>query len=117
MAIVRNEARNRQRGSLRFARLRRRAASLTPRPPIDSTEEAVLAHQRRLATAQAVAGLPENLRLVVTCRYLLELSEAETADALGCPVGTVKSRLSRGLERLRRDLSAVFAEEVSGAER
>ncbi|MEP6667443.1 MAG: sigma-70 family RNA polymerase sigma factor [Nocardioidaceae bacterium] len=112
MAIVRNEARNRRRGALRFARLRRRAAAMAPVLPQRSTEEVVLAHQRRLATAEAVARLPEHLRLVVTCRYLLELSEAETADALGCPVGTVKSRLARGLDKLRTDLSADPAEGV-----
>jgi RNA polymerase sigma-70 factor (ECF subfamily) len=37
----------------------------------------------------------------VTCRYLLELSEAETAAVLSWPTGTVKSRLSRALDRLR----------------
>jgi RNA polymerase sigma-70 factor (ECF subfamily) len=112
MTIVRNEARSRQRGAMRLLRLRRRAASLTPIAAEASTEEAVLAHRSRLDTAGAVARLPTALRLVVTCRYLLELSEAETADALGCPVGTVKSRLSRGLDRLRRDLAADAPEEV-----
>ena len=38
---------------------------------------------------------------MIACRYLLELSEAETAAALGCRRGTVKSRLSRAMERLR----------------
>ena len=38
---------------------------------------------------------------MIAYRYLLELSEAETAEALGVRTGTVKSRLSRGLERLR----------------
>jgi RNA polymerase sigma-70 factor (ECF subfamily) len=112
MTIVRNEARSRQRGAMRLLRLRRRAESLTPVAAEASTEEAVLAHRARLDTARAVARLPTALRLVVTCRYLLELSEAETADALGCPVGTVKSRLSRGLDRLRHDLAADAAEEV-----
>jgi RNA polymerase sigma-70 factor (ECF subfamily) len=53
----------------------------------------------------AVAALPEKFRLVVTCRYLLELSEDETAQTLGWPRGTVKSRLSRALDRLRSDLA------------
>ena len=41
---------------------------------------------------------------MIACRYLLELSEAETAAALGVPRGTVKSRLSRALERLRQEV-------------
>jgi RNA polymerase sigma-70 factor (ECF subfamily) len=73
----------------------------------------VPAPRGRRAPAAAVARLPTKLRLTVTCRYLLELSEAETADALGCPVGTVKSRLSRGLERLRADLAVNRSEGVS----
>jgi DNA-directed RNA polymerase specialized sigma24 family protein len=38
---------------------------------------------------------------VLACRYLLELSEEETAAALDVPAGTVKSRSARALERLR----------------
>ena len=60
--------------------------------------------ERREALLGAVRGLPEELREVVTCRYLLELSEAETATSLGIPPGTVKSRLRRGLARLREEL-------------
>jgi RNA polymerase sigma-70 factor (ECF subfamily) len=43
-------------------------------------------------------------RLVLGCRYLLELSEAETAAALGVKQGTVKSRTSRALGRMRSAL-------------
>ena len=48
--------------------------------------------------------LEEHHRLAIACRYFLELSEEETAAALGCRRGTVKSRLARALERLRADL-------------
>ena len=52
----------------------------------------------------------EKLRLAVACRYLAGLSEAETAVVLGCPPGTVKSRVSRGLDRLRASLAGVVVE-------
>ena len=43
----------------------------------------------------------------MACRYLLDLSEAETAAALGCAPGTVKSRVSRAAStRLRAELEA-----------
>jgi RNA polymerase sigma-70 factor (ECF subfamily) len=42
---------------------------------------------------------------VVACRYLLELSEAETAAALRIPTGTVKSRLHRALAILRQEVN------------
>jgi RNA polymerase sigma-70 factor, ECF subfamily len=53
----------------------------------------------------ALRSLSERDRLVVTYRYLLGLSEAETAAALGCARGTVKSRSSRALVRLRARLA------------
>ena len=53
-----------------------------------------------------MARLRDDDRLVLGCRYLLELSEAETAAALGVKVGTVKSRTSRALERLRGEVTA-----------
>ena len=46
------------------------------------------------------------------CRYLLDLSEEETAAALGVRRGTVKSRLSRALGRLRDEVERREAEEV-----
>ena len=64
------------------------------------------------ALLAAVQAMPERPRDVVTCRYLFDLWEAETAAVLGLRAGTVKSSLSRGLDRLRR--SVPLAEEVSG---
>ena len=55
----------------------------------------------------AVQRLPMGQRAVVVLRYLEDMSEADTAAALGISVGTVKSRLSRGLDALRRGLEEV----------
>lgn len=48
--------------------------------------------------------LPEKLMAVVTLRYIGELSLAEIAEALGIPVGTVKSRLHKALKIMRKKL-------------
>lgn len=53
---------------------------------------------------EAVARLSLKLRSVVVARYYLDLSTSEVAAALEIPEGTVKSRLSRALQRLARDL-------------
>lgn len=105
LTIVANEARNRRRAWRRREALHLR--SLRDRPPGDaapSPEAAVLARERREALLRAVEGLRERDRLLVACRYFLDLSEAETAAVLGVPRGTVKSRLSRTLARLRKAL-------------
>ena len=52
----------------------------------------------------AMERLSDEHRDVVACRYLLELSEEETAAALRIRRGTVKSRVARALERLRAEL-------------
>lgn len=56
---------------------------------------------------RALQRLPARQRLVVVLRYYEQLSEAETAAAMGIGVGGVKSQASRGLARLREDLLAV----------
>lgn len=53
---------------------------------------------------EAVRGLPERQRAVVVLRYYEQLSEKETADALGVSTGTVKSQASRALATLRAHL-------------
>ena len=49
----------------------------------------------------AVNDLPEDQQIVISLRYFVGLSDAEVAQALGLPTGTVKSRTARALERLR----------------
>ena len=53
----------------------------------------------------ALAELPPGMRAAVVFRHVYELSVAETADALNCSEGNVKSQTARGLERLRAALS------------
>jgi RNA polymerase sigma-70 factor (ECF subfamily) len=56
------------------------------------------------ALEQALAALPVDQREAVVMKYRLEMSQAEISEALGIPEGTVKSRIGRGLEALRRAL-------------
>ena len=105
LQIVANEARNRVRSAGRRASLALRAATEGPSgDAAPSPEAALLSAERRQQLLVAVDSLPEKLRLAIACRYLLDLSEEETAAALGCRRGTVKSRLARGLEQLRGEL-------------
>ncbi len=52
----------------------------------------------------ALMTLRPEQRAAVVLRYFEDLSEADTAEALGRPIGTVKSMVSRGMERLREEL-------------
>jgi len=104
LRIVGNEARNRRRAAGRRAALELRAARLEPGRGVADPEAAVEAAADRRALLAALDALPEEQRLVVTCRHLLQLSVEETAAALAVPEGTVKSRLARALDRLREVL-------------
>ena len=112
LAIVANEARNRRRSAGRRAALALRAerdptswtstsGDAAPFPGTSPPEATALAADERSRLLAALDALPEDARSVLACRYLLELSEDETAAALGLRRGTVKSRTSRALERLR----------------
>jgi RNA polymerase sigma factor (sigma-70 family) len=67
---------------------------------------------------RAIAALPTRKRACVILRYLVGLSEAETADVLGISVGTVKSQTHKGLRQLREGLGETTAADrsASGAE-
>ncbi len=107
LQIVANESRNRRRSAGRRLHLQARVevaerlgdAALSP-------EAEALAAEERRALLHALGQLGEADRLVISCRYFLDLSGEETAAALGCAEGTVKSRLSRALERLRERMVA-----------
>jgi RNA polymerase sigma-70 factor (ECF subfamily) len=113
LQIVANEARNRRTSAGRRAGLALRAAA--DRPPGDaalSPEGAALAAEQRAELLAAVNDLRPEDRLVIAYRYFFDLSESEMATALHCKRGTVKSRLSRALGRLRVTFPASGGETV-----
>lgn len=103
LRIASNEARNRLRSARRREGLALRLAGdrLEGAP---SPEATIVSRETTETLLAAIGALPERDRLVIGYRYLLGLSEAETAEALGVRRGTVKSRLSRALERLKAEL-------------
>lgn len=58
------------------------------------------------AMQQALLRLRPEQRAVVVLRYFEDLTEAQTAEVLGWPVGTVKSKVSRAMDRLRKELTS-----------
>ncbi|CAN5867794.1 RNA polymerase sigma factor RpoE [soil metagenome] len=105
LTIVANAARNRRRARSRWLarvlpedRVELRAGpGPTPERQVEQEDEVgtVLRH---------LAAMEETDRMTLWCRYMLDLSEQETAGVMECPVGTVKSRTHRAMERLRTRL-------------
>jgi RNA polymerase sigma-70 factor (sigma-E family) len=81
-----------------------------PEPPA----EPALGLEDREAVRRALAQLPAGMRAAVVLRHWLELDVAETAAALGCTQGNVKSQTARGLDRLRELLEADDATTTRG---
>jgi RNA polymerase sigma factor (sigma-70 family) len=105
LRIVANEAINRRRSARRQVGLALRAAEgRLQDDAVPSPEGAALAQDEHRRLVAAMNQLRPEDRLVIAYRYWFDLSEAEMADALGCARGTVKSRLSRALARLREVL-------------
>lgn len=103
LAIVANETRNLHRSRNRRDGLVLRAAAANPESEIaeDVAVGAVLAGERRAALVRALRRLSVKDREVIVCRFFLDLSEDETVTMLGWHRGTVKSRTSRALAKLR----------------
>ena len=105
LRIVANEARNRIRSRGRRHNLELRLAEgYRPGDAAPSPEAVAVAGEERRRLLAAVNAMADDDRQVIASRYFLELSSEETAAALGIPEGTVKSRLSRALGRLKVQL-------------
>jgi RNA polymerase sigma-70 factor (sigma-E family) len=93
-------------------RWRRRARRVREEYGRDAPD-AVAGHEHlvvdRQVTVRALAALPPRMRAVLVLRYFEDLSEAQTAEILGCRPGTVKSLAFRGLTRLRATLEHTYS--------
>lgn len=106
LRIVRNESLNRRRSHNRRLQLALKFSSdLAAEDAAPSPEGEVLEREQRQRLLFALYSLPDRHRAVIECRYLLEMSEEETATVLSIPRGTVKSRSARAIADLEKRLS------------
>lgn len=94
---------------------RRRSSRELPTDPdlaIASPEDVAAAVTDRAALMAALAALPARQRACVVLRYFEELDVRETATALGCSEGTVKSQTSRALSSLRATFESASRDEL-----
>lgn len=115
--IAINESRNRRRWWMRRKKnvtvsleaetetlgLNERIAS----PNSENPEMAAINHERGQAIRQALQELPQNYREVIVLRDIEGLTYEEIASALQANVGTIKSRIARGRDELRRKLKGI----------
>jgi RNA polymerase sigma-70 factor (sigma-E family) len=87
---------------------RERAAGLVPDGLVAGPDAEVA---DRVVLAQALRLLSPGQRAVLVLRFFEDLSEQQTAELLGCSVGTVKSQTARGLAALRRRIGAVESDD------
>lgn len=101
-SITANLARNQQRSFSRYWAAVQRWVNNQPNPGVhvDNSEENMGSQE----LWRAVRQLSLSDQRVIYLRFFLEMSEAETAQALGLPVGTVKSRQHRALIKLRKQM-------------
>lgn len=80
--------------------------SLRPAEPPESSEQ-LLEGQRSAAVRSAMASLPKDQHDVIYLSFMEGLAHGEISDRLGLPLGTVKSRIRLGFQRLRNELGEV----------
>lgn len=86
----------------------RKRERLTDEPPETAAEQPGTEHE--LLVRHALAAVAPKQRAVLVLRFFNDLSVEETAAALGCSTGTVKSQSARGLGTLRKRLGPHFTE-------
>jgi RNA polymerase sigma-70 factor (ECF subfamily) len=95
--------------ALNELRRRKRGGAAVARMPQDAGVDTTDALETSSVVSAALDQLPDRLRMVVICKYFLDLTEAETARILAIRQGTVKSRLHDARQLLAMDESLVGA--------
>lgn len=80
-------------------------------------EAALQSKHFREAAQRSIAEMPPEQRVVLVLAIFEEFSYAEIAEVVGCPLGTVRSRLSRGRQQLQEDLARFVKTESSAKNR
>jgi RNA polymerase sigma-70 factor (ECF subfamily) len=102
LRIVRNVAIDLQRAHAAKDRAEARAGAEADPPVGPARPDDVVAHaERAVRLRSALEGLPRELRRALEIAYFEGLSHAEIAEREGMPLGTVKTRIRDGVERLR----------------
>jgi RNA polymerase sigma-70 factor, ECF subfamily len=86
--------------------MRTRPTPSLPNPGADSEAAAESTTGERLDLDRALSALPPDVRLCIVLSYAERMSHREVSEATGLPLGTVKSHIARGAERLRNLLHA-----------
>lgn len=105
LKIVTNEAQNKRTSSQRRGVREALWGQASRNANAFNIEHLALASERRRYLLSALSNLSQRDQVLISYRYLLDLSESEIAAIIGRPRGTVKSRLSRALDRLRSSLT------------
>lgn len=111
LRVVANTARNDRRSRGRRANLALRATVRAAAEVVATPEDLVVTEVERQRVVAALNRLRADDRLVIALRHFEQLSEREMVEVLGRPAGTVKSRLSRAVARLRVELERDREEE------
>lgn len=77
---------------------------------IDSPERVLLRDEIEQVITQAIEDLPEDLRTAITLREFEGMSYEEIAQAMGCPIGTVRSRIFRAREAIDAKLKPLIGD-------